>query len=45
MERYKVSIKQIDWFDKENPEAEVLFEINGKQLWAFVIRAILRKEN
>jgi len=35
MERYKVSIKQIDWLDKENPEAEVLFEINGKQLWAF----------
>lgn len=35
MKRYTVSIKQIDWLDKENPEAEVLFEIEGKQLWAF----------
>lgn len=35
MKKYTVSIKQIDWLDKENPEAEILFEINGKQLWAF----------
>jgi hypothetical protein len=35
MEKYIVIIKQIDWLDKENPEAEVLFEINGMQFWAF----------
>lgn len=35
MERHTVYIKQIDWLDKENPEAEILFEINGKQFWAF----------
>ncbi len=35
MERYTVNIKKIDWLDKENPEAEVLFEINKKQFWAF----------
>lgn len=36
MEKYTiVSIKRIDWLDMENPEAEVLFEIKGKQLWAF----------
>jgi len=35
MEEYIVSIKEIDWLDKENPEAEILFEISGKQFWAF----------
>lgn len=35
MKKYVVSVKQIDWIDKDNPEAEVLFEINGRQLWAF----------
>ena len=35
MEKNIVSIKQIGWFDKENPEAEVLFDINGRQFWAF----------
>lgn len=35
MERYTVNIKKIDWLEKENPEAEVLFEINKKQFWAF----------
>ncbi|WP_027003192.1 hypothetical protein [Hugenholtzia roseola] len=35
MKKYKVFIKQIDWFDKENPEADVLFEINGAVFWAF----------
>lgn len=35
MERYLANIKQIEWIDKEGAEAEVLFEINGKQLWAF----------
>lgn len=35
MYKYIVSIKQIDWLDKDNPEAEVLFEINGKVFWAF----------
>jgi hypothetical protein len=35
MEPRTVSILHIDWIDKENPEAEILFEINGKQLWAF----------
>ncbi|MEM7110011.1 MAG: hypothetical protein AAF519_17420 [Bacteroidota bacterium] len=35
MERYLANIKQIEWIDKEGAEAEVLFEINGKWLWAF----------
>lgn len=35
MEKYIVNIKQVDWLDKDNPEAEVLFEINGRQFWAF----------
>lgn len=35
MEKYMVNIIQIDWLDKENPEAEILFEVNGKQFWAF----------
>ncbi|UTA66460.1 hypothetical protein [Emticicia sp. 21SJ11W-3] len=35
MNSFIVTIKQIDWLDKDNPEAEILFEINGRQLWAF----------
>lgn len=35
MEEYIISIKQIDWLDKDNPEAEILFELNGQQFWAF----------
>jgi hypothetical protein len=35
MIKYIVNIKQIDWLDRENPEAEILFEICGKEFWAF----------
>jgi len=35
MDKYKVIIKKIDWLDKDNPEADVLFEIEQKQYWAF----------
>lgn len=35
MEKYTVRIKQIDWLDKDCSEAEILFEINGRQLKAF----------
>jgi hypothetical protein len=35
MKKHTVIIKQIDWLDKENPEAEILFEISGMQFWAF----------
>lgn len=35
MEKYIVHIKQIEWLDKENLEANVLFELNGRRLWAF----------
>jgi hypothetical protein len=30
-----VNIKRVDWIDKENPEAEVLFLVKGKEFWAF----------
>jgi hypothetical protein len=35
MEKIIVSIKNISWIDKESSEAEVLFQISGKQFWAF----------
>ena len=35
MEKYNVTIKKIEWFDKDNPEANVLFEIEKKEYWAF----------
>lgn len=35
MEKFTVKIKKVDWIDKGNPEAEVLFEVNGIELWAF----------
>lgn len=35
MEKFIVNIKSISWIDKESSEAEVLFEINEKQFWAF----------
>lgn len=35
MTEFKVYIKKINWIDKEALEAEVLFEINGQNLWAF----------
>ena len=35
MSEYNVNINKIYWLDTENPEAEILFEIDGKQFWAF----------
>ena len=35
METYSIIIRKINWLDRENPEAEVCFEIDGKQYWAF----------
>jgi hypothetical protein len=35
MKQNTIEIKQIDWLDKDNPEAEILFELEGKQFWAF----------
>lgn len=35
MNNLKVKIKKICWLDKDNPEAEILFETNNVQLWAF----------
>ena len=35
MEKFTVNIRSINWIDKESSEAEVLFEIGGKQFWAF----------
>lgn len=35
MERYIAKIKKIEWLDRENPEAEILFEIKEKEFWAF----------
>lgn len=35
MIEFEVYIKKIDWIDKEAAEAEVLFEINGQDFWAF----------
>jgi hypothetical protein len=35
MQKYLVIIKKIDWIDFENPEAEVLIELNGNEFWAF----------
>ncbi len=35
MEMYRTKILKIEWLDQDNPEAEVLFVINGKSLWAF----------
>jgi len=35
MKKFTVEIKNINWLDKEYSEAEVLFSVSGKQLWAF----------
>jgi hypothetical protein len=35
MKKFVVNIRSINWIDKESSEAEVLFEINGEQFWAF----------
>ncbi len=35
MEKYTVDVKRIIWLDKESLEAEVKFEINGKEMYAF----------
>lgn len=35
MIHFNVSVKQIEWLDSENTEAEVLVEIRGKEIWAF----------
>lgn len=35
MVKYEVFVKKIIWIDEEGLEAEVLFEIEGQQLWAF----------
>ncbi len=44
MKKFTVNIKQFDWLDKENPEAEILFQINGKQFWAFCHPCDFREE-
>lgn len=35
MDKHIVKIKQINWIDAENTEAEILFEMEGLQFWAF----------
>jgi hypothetical protein len=35
MMQYNVEIIQIEWLNKDNPEAEVLFTLNNKLFWAF----------
>ena len=35
MENIIVEIKRINWLDKDGLEAEVLFEVQGENFWAF----------
>ena len=35
MNKHIVEIKEIDWMDKDNPEAEVKFKIGDREYWAF----------
>jgi hypothetical protein len=32
---YTVLIRKVDWIDRDGLEADILFEISGKVLWAF----------